>query len=94
MKEIQHISGVFQGLTSYESLKVYEKAIKDGISFNPEIIQNTSITLQFDTLQHAEGLKSFKKLKEDWNDVKIEFLRKFKNGCQESIEKMILCITH
>ena len=78
MEEIQHISGVFQGLVSYESLKVYENAIKDGISFNPELIQNTSVTLQFDNLKYVQGLNPFKKLKEDWKDAKIDFLRKFR----------------
>ena len=56
----------------------YNKRIHGGILADPELPQNTAVSLEFNSLGNVGGLDPFKKLRSEWANAKIDILNKFR----------------
>ena len=64
--------------TANKFIENYNKRIHDGKLTDPELPQNTAISLEFNSLGNVGGLDPFKKLRSEWENAKIDILNKFR----------------
>ena len=64
--------------TANNFIENYNKRIQNGESADPELPQNTAISLEFNSLGNVGGLDPFKKLRSEWENAKVDILNKFR----------------
>ena len=56
----------------------YQRKAQNKYPSELKLTQNTPLILEFKSLRTVDGLHSFKKLKSDWEDIRLSVLRKFR----------------